>query len=250
MLTALPVGRLAEATREDFPFVPPIGTVVVWHARAAGSTDLAQCLQSLLPDERARADQFRHEEARADFVTTRAHLRVLLGQCLGMAPSRVALRTTAQGKPFLADWQNPSRLRFNVSHSHGHILIALARGLEIGVDVEPVRSLPDMDAVARDVMTHEEHFLYDISRAKKPETFFRVWTRKEAILKAAGCGLLHSLRQTESLLRRAAIQHQTRTGQPVTSLCRLRSFDTQTGALGAIAARGGEFELQHFRMDC
>lgn len=249
VLTAPPVSKLAEATRDDFPFVPPIGTVVVWHARAGSSSDLVPWRELLVPAECDRADQIRHEQTRADFVTARAHLRVILGQCLGVAPSHVVLRAAAQEKLFLADWQNPWRLKFNVSHSDGHILIALSRGLDIGVDVEFVRSLPDMDAVAREVMAHEERFLYDISAAKKPETFFRVWTRKEAILKAAGCGLQHSLRRTESLLRRVAIHRQARTGQPATLLCRLQSFDTQTGALGAIAACGGEFQLQHLYVD-
>ena len=155
VLTAPPVSKLAEATRDDFPFVPPIGTVVVWHARAASSSGIVPWRELLVPAECDRADRIRHEQTKADFVTARTHLRVILGQCLGVAPSHVVLRAAAQGKPFLPDWQNPWRLKFNVSHADGHILIALTRVLEIGVDVEPVRSLPDMDAVAREVLTHE-----------------------------------------------------------------------------------------------
>jgi phosphopantetheinyl transferase len=206
---------------------------------------LDDSLSLLLPEEFRHADQIRHELSRAEFVTARALLRVILGHCLGIGPRRVVLRKTATGKPFVPDWCNPPRLRFNVSHSHGEILIAVARGFEIGVDVEPVRPLDDMDAVAAEFMTPGEALLYDISGEKKPETFFRVWTRKEALLKATGLGLQLPLRQTESLSRRVTIVRPNSLNQPRSSTCHVHSFETETGSLAAVSACGNDFELRH-----
>jgi 4'-phosphopantetheinyl transferase len=199
----------------------------------------------LNPDELRHADQIRHELSRAEFVTARGLLRKILGHCLDTDPRRVMLKKTATGKPYVPDWCNPQRLRFNVSHSHGEILIAVARGFEIGVDVEPVRPLDNMDEVAAEFMTRDEAYLYDISGETKTDTFFRVWTRKEALLKATGLGLQLPLRQTESLSRRVTIVRPDSLGQPRSSTCHIHSFKTETGSLAAVSACGNDFELRH-----
>ena len=269
--TAIPVETRSPGHAVELPSVPLAGTVVVWHARETcsnrqsepasskrearkdakpqrpaslgGLTALRESL--LLPDELRHADRIRNELARAEFVTARALLRVILGHCLGLEPRRVVLKKTATGKPYVPDWCNPQRLRFNVSHSHGEILIAVARGFEVGVDLEPVRPLANMDEVAAEFMTPDEAFLYDISGEKKPETYFRVWTRKEALLKATGLGLQLPLRLTESLSRRVTIVRPDSLARPSPGEYSLRSFTTETGALAAVSSCRNHFELRH-----
>lgn len=238
-------------------FIPQEGTVKIWHAQTrhdrghhANSCSLDRLqravsdpAQFLLPEELKSADRFRQPLARLEFMTARALLRSILSECLGVTPCRVALKKSRQGKPFLLEWANPDRLKFNVSHAQGHVMVAVARDVEIGVDVECVRELDAMDEVAQEFMTPEEAFLYDISGDRKPEMFFRVWTRKEAILKALGCGLLAPLKDTESLTRRVTAIRDGALGLPEPLHYYVTSFDAEPGVPCAVASCGTPLEI-------
>ena len=89
-----------------------------------------------------------------------------------------ALRTP-NGKPYLPD----SPIRFNVSHSHQLTLIAVTYEVEVGVDLERIRALPDYRAIA------ERYFPPGEAALTGEIDFFRRWTRFEAVLKAQGVGL-------------------------------------------------------------
>src|SRR6185295_15890681 len=96
----------------------------------------------------------------------------------------------AGGKPELAHEGGPAALRFNLSHGGDLALIALARGRELGVDIEPLRALSDEARLARRVLSPREA---DAFAALPPDeraaALLRCWTRKEALLKANGCGI-------------------------------------------------------------
>lgn len=116
-----------------------------------------------------------------------------LSSRLGMPADRVRLRRTASGKPCLAD---ASDLRFSVSHSHGVAAVALARGREVGVDVEAIDPALDVDVVIRRFFPAEEaKTLLQLSRQDRCAAFFRSWARKEAFAKADGAGLRRPLRE-------------------------------------------------------
>src|SRR5207253_10188751 len=93
----------------------------------------------------------------------------------------------ARGKPALADGDG---LRFNVAHSHGLALVAVARGRELGVDLERVRPLPAAEAIARRFFSARERAVLDaLPLRRRLDAFLSLWTRKEAFLKATGGGL-------------------------------------------------------------
>jgi 4'-phosphopantetheinyl transferase len=140
----------------------------------------------LSDDERARADRFVFETHRRRFVAGRAHVRRLLGGRLGLEPAQVALVYGPVGKPALADVRAP---RFNLSHSDRYALVALAAG-EVGVDLECIRPLPNLDDVAARVFTAGERQALDAwPAAERAQAFFSGWTRKEAYIKAVGQGI-------------------------------------------------------------
>lgn len=119
-------------------------------------------------------------------------LRLGLSWYLGNDPREVALTTGVRGKPRLAE---ASPLHFNVTHSDGLALIAFTTIGEIGVDVEAVdRRVESLD-IANSNFTRKEAAI--IASAGSPDEqakiFLRFWTRKEAVLKAAGGGLLYGL---------------------------------------------------------
>jgi 4'-phosphopantetheinyl transferase len=165
--------------------------VHVWRA-ASDSTGL--CLedlrQTLSADERARAERFSFRLNRDRFIIRRGLLRAILGRYLAMDPGRLQFNRGAHGKPALAPQDSGMQLRFNVSRSAGLILYAVARGREIGVDLEQIQP-----AIARECIP--EHFfsprevaaLRALPVDAQPEAFFTCWTRKEAYVKARGAGL-------------------------------------------------------------
>jgi len=146
---------------------------------------------SLSDDEKARADRFHREEDRNRFMAARAILRKILADCLDRAdaPRGRMLRFGygAHGKPFLMD---DPQLRFNVSHSEDLIVIAATRVGEVGVDIERQRLIKDMDGVVRLVFNDAERAaILGCPPAGRPMVFYRIWTRKEALIKAMGSGL-------------------------------------------------------------
>ncbi len=152
-------------------------------------------LGGLLSDpERARAARYLPAPAREQFTITRACLRLLLGRYLGVAPGCVEFGTSDTGKPTLPG----TGLSFNVSHTQGLALIAVAAGLEVGVDVERVRAQPNhLDMATRYFTPGESQRLNALPPTESERAFFHVWTRKEAFLKAIGLGLSHGLERFE-----------------------------------------------------
>jgi 4'-phosphopantetheinyl transferase len=143
--------------------------------------------QVLSPDERARASRYRFEQDRRRFMAGRAALRGILARYLDASPRHVAIGYGATGKPYALD--DPS-LRFNLAHSGDVALVGVARGIDVGVDVEALRPAPGWQRIAGKMFSAQEKRLLE---AAPPETrlevFFRCWTRKEALSKAIGGGL-------------------------------------------------------------
>jgi 4'-phosphopantetheinyl transferase len=141
----------------------------------------------LTPDETDRGARFRFEHLQRSFILARGALRVLLGRYLETAPRDVEFSYGAKGKPSLAALAG---LQFNASHSDGLALFAFTADCEIGVDVEAIRPMPDMEEIAKRFICAEESAeLMSIPAEERDQSFFLCWTRKEAYIKATGEGL-------------------------------------------------------------
>jgi 4'-phosphopantetheinyl transferase len=179
------------------PDRPSIGAqdVHIWLADLdLQGSDTTQWMDSLAPDEQARAARFYFERDRRRFVVGRAVLRSILGRYLGIGPSRLAFSYGPHGKPMLAGCCGDAALRFNLSHSHGLALVAVTRSSEVGVDLERIRPLADMQQIAeRCFSSQESAMLQSLPSDRRSEGFFSCWTRKEAFLKALGDGLARPL---------------------------------------------------------
>jgi 4'-phosphopantetheinyl transferase len=155
-----------------------------------GAERLSELLESFSPRERARYQSFAHEEHRSRWGAARGILREVLGRATGRAPAEIAFRYGAHGKPQI---EGP---RFNISHSGGLALIALGQA-EVGVDVELPRRRRTDDIARRFFSPGEKERLFALDDEPRYEAFFRLWTCKEAFLKATGEGLSRSLRSYE-----------------------------------------------------
>jgi phosphopantetheinyl transferase len=146
--------------------------------------------------ESQRNNPARIEAYRAAHLWTRSLLRCELG----MPPGPIEFVRRAGGKPDLAGAlaadTTRGALRFNYSHTRGYVACAIARGNDIGVDVEEVVPFDGLQGMLQFVLHPRETNSSDAGAAEAPlDTFFRIWTAKEALLKATGHGLSVNLRQ-------------------------------------------------------
>lgn len=167
---------------------PPLAEreVHLWRVDLDGERDPA-CLS---PGEREAAARFADPDEGRRRAAARVALRTLLGGYLDRAPAALRFGTGPQGKPFLEDAPG---LEFNLSHSGPDALVAAAR-MTVGVDLErTVRRAPvDERRLANRFFTPEEVAAWQVGR-RTDAAFFRLWTRKEAVLKAHGGGLAAGL---------------------------------------------------------
>ena len=146
-----------------------------------------ETMDLLTDDERVRARRFVFDVHRRRFVACRAWLRTRLGERLGRPPGSLRFDYGPAGKPSLAE---DGLVRFNVSHSDRYALLGMTDGAEIGVDIERLRELKDMDALAARVFSAGERAtLAAVPADLRTDVFFAGWTRKEAYIKARGEGI-------------------------------------------------------------
>jgi 4'-phosphopantetheinyl transferase len=181
----------------------------IWHQNLArGPAEIETLARLLPPDEIARAQRFRFDRNRNEFMVCRGTLRALLGQYLSVPPMELFFAYSEYGRPGLAAGYFEENLDFNVSHSGGHALLGFARGRKIGLDVEKVRwDFGTSEIAERFFSEAERSDLRGLPPEQRHEAFFRCWTRKEAFIKALGEGLSHPLDQFDvSLAPRVAAQ--------------------------------------------
>jgi 4'-phosphopantetheinyl transferase len=165
------------------------GDVHVWHALLDKFEVGPLLYTALSADEQAKRDSFLREREWKRFAVGRALLRVILGRYLGIAPGKIRLARNCHGKPSLEGLQKVRRVRFNLSHSNGFALYAVTLDREIGVDLECIAHIQELEQVAdRFFSERERTLIHSLKGVQKDEVFFRIWTRKEALLKAQGQG--------------------------------------------------------------
>lgn len=182
------------AARTDVPDLIP-GQVHIWSVPLDSDRE-PELRPTLSEDERERADRFRMEFLRRRFTICRGTLRAILGQCLQCEPADVTFQYGGKGKPSLGvgNGAGDPPLIFNVSHSEELALIAVSLGMELGVDVELVRTRSSfIDLARRFFATPEIETIESLPQHQQLLAFFHGWTRKEAILKAVGTGLTFPL---------------------------------------------------------
>jgi 4'-phosphopantetheinyl transferase len=163
----------------------------LWTARLDPPEPVVARLRSLLDeDERARADRFRFDVHRRRFTVGRGFQRIVLGAYQGLPPNALLYQFGPKGKPELAPRQGTQPLHFNLSNSEDLALLGVTREREIGVDVEHLRELSDLEALAERFFSRRESaVLLALPEAQRALGFFNCWTRKEAYLKAVGEGI-------------------------------------------------------------
>ncbi|MEM7195446.1 MAG: 4'-phosphopantetheinyl transferase superfamily protein [Pseudomonadota bacterium] len=146
---------------------------------------LSADIQYLNEEEILRSKQFRFEIDRSRFVIGRNLVRLGIGKIAGQNPQDVQI-SVEHGRPFCKGTKDA--IEFSISHSGEWVCVAFSTR-PIGFDIEQIRKIHDMDAVARRVMTEIEYQNYNkLHGSPKTHAFFNLWSRKEAVMKLTHLG--------------------------------------------------------------
>jgi 4'-phosphopantetheinyl transferase len=172
---------------------PAEGVTLWWCELERTPDELARIAATLAPAETARAARFGTDALRHRWMAGRAALREVLGRALGIAPAAVELRRGVRGRPELAD--RGARIDFNVSHTRGVALLAIARAMppttRIGVDIEHAEREVGVDLLQKKFLAPgEREKIASLSPDMRRRRFLHYWTCKEAMSKATGDGII------------------------------------------------------------
>ena len=149
--------------------------------------------------ERDRYSRFLHDDDRLMFLVGRVMARALVGRALACAPTGWRWREGPHGRPEIGE---PGvSCRFNVAHSAGLVVCAMADGHDVGVDVEDLARRPVSAGFARRYLSPGE--VDDVNAQPLVDQQTRLltyWTLKEAYLKARGLGVSVPLSDIEFTL--------------------------------------------------
>src|SRR5262249_45876284 len=222
-------------------------TVHLWGFSLDGSAAvLKYCRIWLSEEERERASRFFREEDQSRYILAHGGLRAVLARYTGLDPGAVQFQAGSTGKPILLDQQKCTHaLSFNLSHSHGRMLIAVAQGQEVGVDLEWMRDKVDVIKLAERFYTPSEYQeIAGRSGFDQRQQFYRYWVAKEAVLKRRGVGIV-ALRRWEIVTQddasRAHADLSDRTALP--QEWTIQWLACGSGWHGAVALLGKDWNL-------
>jgi len=140
----------------------------------------------LSEDEQVKINRLRSLKHQRYATSMRVQLRQLLAVYLAVDAKEVQFAKGEFGKPYILN----SKLSFNISHSEDQALVAVSQCTQLGVDIECWRELGNLEGlVKRNFSEAEKQQWLDVAIGEREATFFKIWTRKEAFIKATGRGL-------------------------------------------------------------
>lgn len=146
-------------------------------------------LTMLNGEEIAQAERFLFAKDRLRYIVAHGILRVLLSRYLNRMPHEICLTKGCYHKPELHTSMLDEKFSFNISHSQDMVVLAFGKYLNLGVDVEYVRDIPDFIEIVNQFFSQEEkRQLQVLPYLQQQQLFFDFWTCKEAFVKATGEG--------------------------------------------------------------
>lgn len=180
--------------KSDFQTRPPLihdmsaalgGRIDLWQIDLeVTEQEFIQCCEHLSEEDIDAAGSLARNEVRRRFGAARAGVRRILAAYVSCLPRALEIRRTAHGKPFVRG--GPC---FSVTHSGGLAFCAVGATRALGIDVERLRPVPDMQKIVHRWFNEAERREWESAQEPSEATFFRLWTLKEAYLKAVGVGL-------------------------------------------------------------
>ncbi len=182
-------------TVSTLPSLLPAHKIEVFSLHLPDIHDELSMLFSLLSfDEQERARRFHFAKDANLFIAAHGLLRIILAHYLHLSPQEVSFITRPGGKPILPSYSSP--LSFNISHSGEMVAVGLSSTAEIGIDIETIRPFENFMEIAANYFHPQEALaISTLPQERQLHKFYRIWTQKEAVVKALGTGLTTSLKQ-------------------------------------------------------
>lgn len=172
-------------------FMGPVPTLWLLDLQGLGRPDLFECWRAadmISREELTLAWNYRHAQARLQFLGGRALVRHAMSVLAGHAPREVMITRDAMGKPRLAAPLEASSWYFNISHS-GNLVVCVVASSAVGVDIESTSRDVAHLAIAQQHFSAEEVDWIASNPTRSKGKFTALWTLKEAYLKAVGVGI-------------------------------------------------------------
>jgi len=227
---------------ENFPLLTS-DEIHIWQVSTIVSPDeIVEYKNVLSENELAKVTFFEFKQVQNSFVISQGALRMLLSGYLEIPAKSVKLGRRSKGKPYSID--NPT-LFFNMSHSGKLVVIAFSLKGELGIDVEQIRPLPDLDdMIARNFTPREIKFI-NAQPDEKINRFFRFWTIKESYLKAIGEGMRLSPDNLEFAIENDQIRQVSIKGFFDQEDWKFKEFSSSTDYVGTISYNQNNAILKH-----
>ncbi len=207
---SIPLGELIAQRKE---FSHEVGTVQIWSLDLDAKDDVrSACLSALTDNEHKHIGYYKFKRVQENFIISQGGLRLLLSNYLNIPAKEVKLGKHKKGKPYSLD---QPKLHFNMSNSGKKVVYAFSMDEELGIDLEQLRELHDLNELIRKNYTKKEQDYINKRADLVNFRFFKFWTIKEAYLKAIGVGMRIPPEQLEFTVLNGDYQLQSIQGVPI-----------------------------------
>lgn len=157
------------------------------HIYAASISGTTYSDSQLTSAERVKRNRFQQQNDKDRFGLGRFLIRSILPKYQSNLPPLFELDFTSANKPFLPN----SNTQFNLAHSGNWVVLAVSNK-SVGIDIELVKPISDIEEVMK--VCFDDSEIEAISNSVNSlKSFYKFWTRKEAILKTTGQGIATDL---------------------------------------------------------
>ncbi len=208
--------------------------------------DISKTLSS---DELERSSKFKSQKDQEDFIFRHYTLRSILSKYCNCQPGEIKFRYNTYKKPSVSVPQS-SKIKFNMSYSGEIIIVGVCLQNDIGVDIEKVRKINNIKNIAAENFSLQELKLLN-SKFDKTNTFFKIWTRKEAFIKAYGNGIYYPLKSfCVDINSSGGYEHLAFSENSSESgLWRTSELDIVEGYIASMAIKSDNFKISYFKTE-
>lgn len=212
------------------------GTVCVWRLASVSAIDYALVRDNCLSgDEAVHAARLHRDRDRRQYIAAHVLMRSVLAMCLDLEARDLHFSANRFGKPRLVALRPAQQLSFNLSHTDGIALFACGAQRAIGVDVERIEASPAAQSARNWLSPGERQKLASLRGMARRRAWYAAWCRKEAWLKARGCGFA---RRADSIEVELLPDRPARLLTPSVRAWSLHDLDAGPGYAAALAVHG------------
>jgi 4'-phosphopantetheinyl transferase len=203
----------------------------------------------LSQEEQERINKFKFQLLRGRQIVSRGLLRRFISKYISIDPKEVEFTYNKYGKPLLNTKQNKVNLQFNISHSENLGIFAFAIKNSVGVDVEEVRELLNLEGMVELFMSQfEQRWFSEVAPVKRNEVFYNLWTVKEAFIKAIGTGFSFPLVNVEVKINgdNKCEFHQIKGESGLSGKWKVFTFAPVPNYTTSLVTEASDFEIKRF----